>query len=445
MIKTNKIYMMAQYKDNSWEQWISLILDWLKFIRIVGAPQTIVFNEEPSEFFKIEEVEKRVYSFSTTEKMWIKIDSNIGEFQLFLNNLSIREHNLMDFDSYSANKNMIEDYFDQRLVEAGIYGYIRSFDEYLYNNVETLEKRTFENESEQRKLAKYLIKDGGVAVDCNQLNGYDMYCESLCFTSCWKMYYSRVYYQIIPKIIFLELQQVQEITELPNDCIKISLFEDPLAWDLTVNEKYQYFFRDQIGFDQFNWENGTGVLRPVFIEYLFTETSIQTVQYQNDYFQPTEKNQATHFVTRSYNLNNQTYVEERTKGTLDLPAYFPWIDEMNSHMMTYRIINPYQTTDNGVTAYEFYIRELLEINVLNSKYQKFILTLTFYIPEEAISNVPFKFLESKMVDVNFANLNHQKQLCTFQAIKGNNHLQIIFLADNQLKINEKVSGIKHLK
>lgn len=427
MKKTEKIYMVAQQANSSLEELKQGVSDWLSFLRILTTPESYRLDDAEFQEFDLLALKNRIQQLTDTDDLWFKVNSPGGEFQLHISKLALHERTILDGNVFLTYQQMIENYYDTKMIRNGIYAYIRALDEQLYNNVENVAKRTFESDTEIRALPKRYNSKKEVIVDCNQLAGYDVYFKGLCLTSCWKMYYSSVYYQLIPKSIFLEVQQVHEVAELENQLVKITLFKDPFNWNLPVNLKYQRLFRDQMGFDQLAWSNGTGVLRPPYMEYAFTDEMIQTVQYQNDYFQPVEKKDATYFVTRSYDYLHQKYNENRTKGILNAQAYFPWIDEKSRKMMNYRVLNPEMTIDGGLSAYEFYIRQFLEINVLDQKYDDFVSVLRFYLPKEAIKEVPLEALWDKLIDVNISNLK-QKELSTrFDLKKAKNHLRVVFL------------------
>ncbi|WP_429949082.1 hypothetical protein [Enterococcus sp. AZ101] len=439
MEKTNKMYIVAARTDFSLEELKQAIFDWLSFLRILTIPESCCFGDEVAEVFDLLTFTQRIQMLTEKENIWIKVNAQGGEFQLHISKLSIHERTILDSSIFLSQQKMIENYCDTRMVKNGIYGYIRSLDEYLYNNVETIEKRNFETESEIAQLPKRYNSDKTVIVDCNQLAGYDIYFKGLCLTSCWKMYYSSLYYQFIPKPIFLEVQQVQSVEELDNQLIKITLFNHPSNWDLPINKKYQRLFRDQMGYDQLVWNNGTGVLRPPFIEYAFVEEVVQTVQYQNSYYQPVEKKQATYFVTRSYDNLRQKNIVKRTRGILNAQAYFPWIDEKSQKMMNYRVVDPEMAIDEGLLAYEFYIRQFLEIEVLDQKYDEFVSVLRFYLPKEAIKQIPLEALWDKLFDVNISNLKQKESSTRFDLKKAKNHLRVVFLDASYLEnVNQTI-------
>ncbi|MFD2388284.1 hypothetical protein [Enterococcus rivorum] len=293
MSKTNKMYMVAQLAGFSLTDLQQEILDWLSLVRILTTPKTFQWGTEIATDFDLKELQAKIQALSEEENLWLKLKCQGGEFQLHIANLTLFMRNIIDTEIYSENALMIEDYFDTRVIKNGIYAQIRSLDEYLYNNVEKIEKRKFDSEKEISNLPKRYNNEKEIVIDCNQLAGYDVDFRGLSLTSCWKMYYSNIYFQIIPKQVFLEVQQVQKIEELDHDVVKITLFNSPENWQMDVNKNFQRLFRDQMGFDQLAWNNGVGVLRAPFIEFAFVDDMIQTVQYQNDQLQPVEKKSAT--------------------------------------------------------------------------------------------------------------------------------------------------------
>ncbi|MHC5226849.1 hypothetical protein ACYSNW_01075 [Enterococcus sp. LJL99] len=431
--KTNKIYMVNQFETTTLEELKDSLLDWLFFIRIVTTPVTFRFGEEPVEDFDVTEISRKIATLERQENLWIKVNAEEGEFQIHVVDKRFLERTIIQLPVFLAHEAMIENYYDTRIEAFGVFGFMRPLNEYLYNNIEKIDRRTFETAEETEKLPKRYNDSKEIVVDCNQLAGFDLYYKGLCFTSCWKMYFSDAYFTIIPKQIFLEIQQVHSVQELKNNHIKITLFANPVNWDKEVNQVYQRLFRDQLGFDQLGWNNGIGVLRPPYIEYAFTEDAIQTVQYQNHQFQPVEKKKATHFVTRSYNPLNKEYVENRTNGILNAQAYFPWVDESNQRMMNYRVLDPDLTIDNGISAYEFYIRQFLEIDINDEKYQTFTSVLRFYLPKEAMAAVPFKALQDNLNDINISNLTQKEHSARFDLRKARNHLQVVFLDYSRLE------------
>lgn len=273
---------------------------------------------------------------------------------------------------------------------------------------------------------------GEVIIDCNQFSGYDLSHEGLRFTSCWEMYYSPHYYRMIPKQVFLDIQQVEYVKEHQNGIISVQIYRDPFKWQEAVNLQFQMYYRDQLGFDHLAWDNGVGILKAPFIEYVYTEQSIQTIQYQNEKMQSTQKKYASFFVTRSYNFVKDEYREKRIKGRLNTQAYFLWIDEQRAQMMFYKIIDPRISLDNGIEAYCYYIREYLEISVEDEKYQEYLVTLRFYIPSENLMQLPLNEIREKLSYIKFKRFRRRRGRFSFDLKKGGNHLRVEIYDDSRL-------------
>ncbi|SJZ78952.1 hypothetical protein SAMN02745116_01431 [Pilibacter termitis] len=442
MMKTQKkIYMVAQYIDYHLDELQTSIADWMILIRVLSEPATFQINQENARKFDVEEVISRIEHVSMEDDFWWRITGDAGEFQVHVYKGTLFFRNLFFDEVFFQNEPMIFDYFDHRMSEHGLYGYLRSYDEYLYSNTSRLEDRAiFEEEEITEKLPKMYNRHQRLIVDCNQLAGYDTFFKGLCLTSCWKMYFSKYYYNVIPRPILEEVQQVEEIETLENDVMKISLYKNPNNWQHEANQKSQRLFRDQIGVDGLAWSNGVGILREPFIEYAFTDNIVHTVQYQNQQGQPIEKKKATHFVTRTFDFLHDDYREQRMFGTLNSQAFFPWVDDAGRKMMNYRVLNPSLTLDEGASAYEFYIREFLEVELEDDKeYEHYTSVLRFYVPKHNIQKLPIEELKQRLEDVSFTELKNKTEYPSYDLKKGKNHLRIIFFDYEQLDFLHKVN------
>lgn len=432
MKKTEKIYLMLQRATSSKEQLQQEVFDWIVFLRLITTPMSYRLDGEAFENFELSILHHKIRALTESDQLVIEVRSDKGEFQLMITSCDIQERAAFEKIVFITYQQLIEDYCDTKMTSTGIYGYIRSLDEQLYNNVEIIDQRIFDEQHESDELPKRYNDQQQIIVDCNQLSGYDIYYQELCWTSCWRMYYSDQYFRIVPKEIFLEIQQVESLVELSKRMLRITLYKNPFNWQHPTNQSHQRLFRDQLGIDQLVWANGIGVLRPPFIEYAFSETTIQTVQYQNDHFQPVAKQEATYFVTRFYDSKQQNFHVSRTHGVLNAQAYFPWIDKKSQKMMNYRVVNPEKAIDNGLTAYEFYIRQFLEIDVVDPKYNEFVSILRFYLPKEATKTLPLEALWERLMDINISNLKQKDYVTRFDLKKAKNHLQVVFLEEEQL-------------
>ena len=420
--------MMLQLTELNQFEKKNQIEDWLAFIRMLITPAYFQSSHRGMRSFELKEFQQVLLQESFLEFGWIFIGNDENEFSVHFDGQELVMKNIFEKSLMDKSASVIRDYIRTRMFQYGVVAYLRSYDEFVYNNTTNIDERLLiETQEEIRFLPKIKRADGEIIIDCNQFSGYDLSYQGLCFTSCWEMYYSPYYYRVIPKQVFLDVQQVEWVKEYENQVVGIQLYCDPFNWKAKVNQQFQTYYRDQLGFDHLVWDNGVGVLKTPFIEYAYTDKSVQSVQYQNRLMQPAPKNKATFFVTKSYNFEKDEYKEKRMKGALDTQAYFPWLDEQCAQMMIYKVIDPSVTLDNGVGAYCYYIREYLEITVEDEKYQEYLLILRFYIPSDILKRVPLKEIREKLSDIKFKRLRKRRDRLTFDVKKDIHHLRVEIL------------------
>lgn len=278
----------------------------------------------------------------------------------------------------------------------GVFAYVRSLEEYLSHNIQSLSDREEDELTFPQDLPKMYNEEREIIVDCSQLAGFDVSFRSLCLTSCWKMWVTSAYYHFIPKKAFLDVQQVERIEELANDVVQITLYESPFEWRKERNIAFQYLYRDQLGFDQFEWSNGVGVLREPYTEFVQLGTRTQMIQYQNTSLQPTMKSQARHFTTHLYGMTELDHIEGRRFGQLNERAYFPWQDVSKKTMLAYWILNPLYTLDSGVNAFSFYIQQYLDAKLKSESEDHYQAILRFYVPGELLTGLPLDELTQSL-------------------------------------------------
>lgn len=415
------------------------IEDWLAFIRMLITPSYFQSSHQRMSLFELKKFQQALLQESILEFGWIVIGNDENEFSVHFDGQELVMKNIFEkllMDQFAL---VIRDYIRTRMFQYGVVAYLRSYDEFVYNNTTNIDERLLiETQEEIRLLPKIKRADGEIIVDCNQFSGYDLSYQGLCFTSCWEMYYSTYYYRVIPKQVFLDVQQVEWVKEYENQVVGIQLYRDPFNWKAKVNQQFQTYYRDQLGFDHLAWDNGIGVLKTPFIEYVYTDKSVQSVQYQNRMMQPTSKNKATFFVTKSYNFEKDEYKEKRKNGALNIQAYFPWLDEQCAQMMFYKVIDPSVTLDNGVGAYCYYIREYLEITVEDEKYQEYLLILRLYVPSDILKRIPLEEIREKLSDIKFKRLRKRRDRLTFDVNKDIHHLRVEILDYPKLEQLETV-------
>ncbi len=406
----------------------SQIEDWLFLVRMLFIPSYFHSSHHAMSRFELKSVQQRLLQEGSQDFGWFVIGNEENECSFHFEGEEVVIKSIFDKKLFYEYDSIIRDYIKTRMHPHGIFAYLRPYNEFIYNNTKDIRERLlFETEKEVNSLPRIKQPDGKVIIDCNQFFGYDLVYQGLCFTSCWEMYYSSYYYRVIPKQVFLEVQQVEWVKEYENELIGVQLYRDPFNWKAEVNQQFQSYYRDQLGFDHLAWDNGVGLLKNPFIEYAYTENSVQSVQYQNRLMQPTPKKKATFFVTRSYNFVKNEYREKRVKGSLNTQAYFPWVDEQRAQMMSYKVIDPSVTLDNGIAAYCYYIREYLEIAVEDEKYQEYLLILRLYVPSDILSKLPLDEIRMELSDIKFKRFRKRRGRLTFDVKKGHHHLRVEIL------------------
>lgn len=427
MRKEEAIYGVIQYHSLTVNTTKRHLQDWLILVRILYTPEQMVLNNEKPTAFSLAKCTKVIQDLKESDDLSLKIFTSENESSFHLVEGNLLEKHLFSRNVFLTHKETITSYVAFQMKTKGLFGYLRSYDEFLYNNEENVQlRRKFEDSETIAGHPKIRIDDE-VFIDCNQFAGYDIFYKGFCLTSCWQMYFSQRYHQIIPLRIIEEVQQVERVVKLSDEVIMVELYRDPFKWEDPLNLAYQRLFRDQMGIDQLAWNNGVGILREPFIEYAYSDNMIQTVSYQNEKLQPTNKKAATHFVTRTYDILRGQYQERRIKGVLNAQAYFPWVDEQGMKMMNYLVINPSYALDDGLAAYHFYIRNYLEVEVSDARYHEYTAILNIYIPDELLVKIPYEQLKQRMPDVQMSHLKKRKNRSFCNLKKGNNHLKVNFV------------------
>lgn len=421
----DKLFITIQLTNLSKIQREREIRDWLFFIRMIFKPSFFQSSHQEMKMFDLKKdtflsLQENQFPFG-----WLIIGDDQNKCSFHFDGQQLIIKNILKKENFWQNETIIRDYIQMKMVHHGVFAYLRSYNEYIYHNTKQINERLrFETKEQIEHLPKMKEKSGEIVVDCNQFPGYDLSHEGLCFTSCWEMYYSPYYYRMIPKQVFLDVQQVEYVKEYENGVIGIQIYRNPFKWREEVNLQFQSYYRDQLGFDHLAWDNGIGLLKAPFIEYAYTDQSIQSVQYQNKQMQPTQKKNATFFVTRSYNFVKDEYREKRVSGKLNTQAYFPWVDEQRVQMMFYKVIDPRVSLDNGIKAYCYYIREYLEVAVEDKKYQEYLVTLRLYVPTENLTQLPINEIRDQLPDIKFKRFRKRHGRISFDVKKGDNHLRV---------------------
>ncbi|MBO1300832.1 MULTISPECIES: hypothetical protein [unclassified Enterococcus] len=424
--------VMKRERENEKEE----AYDWSVLTRILLVPEFFQSSRQIKEPYTLVKLKQALDEIDDREIGWLEIIERdfVCRFEFGYHHLQVDYQ--FTWKIFEKNESVIRNYLQTKMQKHGIFAYMRSVEEYLYHNTQSIDERlTFESSQMIDKLPKIKGSDGQVIVDCNQFPGYDLMVEGRCFTSCWEMYYSSYYYRLIPKEIFLEVQQVEKITQFDNQVIGIQLYRDPFRWQSETNLKFQQYYRDQLGFDHLSWDNGVGLLKEPFVEYAYTKDSLQSVQYQNHLMQPTEKKKATFFVTRNYDFATYDYKEKRARGVLNRQAFFPWVDENHSQLICYKVIDPTFTLDNGIDAYAYYINEYLNVEAPDEMYRDYLTSLRIYVPTKFLSDFPMEEISDRLSTIKFKRIRKRKGRLSFDAVQGEKRLRVVLLDQAELTGN----------
>ena len=441
MEEKQKIYSVCQLYDLEQTAIQSKTNDWLVMSRLLLEPDKMWINGN-EQAFNQEILQQTISGFGTKEDCWLQVKSEHEEATIHVLGDTLFEKNILYKENFYYWEAVYLDYLKTRLIEHGFFAYIRSYEEYLYHNTGDLSKRrSFETADETNLLPKMKGLNGDVVVDCNPFPGYDVFYKGVCLTSCWWLFLGAPYKKLFAKQLLLEIQQVENVSELGNG-VFFELYKDPFQWKDSANLRFQQLFRDQLGISQLSYTNGVGLLKQPLIEFAFDDTVIQTVQYQNEQFQPTEKSEASYFVTRTYNFLTNQYRVNRMKGGLNALAYFPWIDDESERMMNYHILYPELTLDKGLAAFEYYIRDSIEFEIQDMRYKDYTAVLQLFIPKKAFLDFPLDELKFALRDMTIHQVSRKNDSLTFSLEKEAKHLTVSFIdqkkvsAKNQLDILE---------
>ncbi|MDU5334795.1 hypothetical protein [Enterococcus sp.] len=441
MEKNQKLYSVSQLYDLKQADIQLTITDWLVMSRLLLEPDKMLINGKEQEFNQ-EHLQRTITEFGLKEDFWLQLKNAEEETTIHLLGDSLFEKSIINEKNFYYWENVYLDYLRSRLIKHGFFAYIRSYDEYLYHNTSELSKRrSFESAEETKVLPKMKGLNGDVVVDCNPFPGYDVFYKGVCLTACWWLFLGAPYKKLFAKQLLLEIQQVDQVAELGSG-VFFELYKDPFQWQDAANLRFQQLFRDQLGISQLSYTNGVGILKQPYIEFAFEDTVIQTVQYQNEQFQPTEKSDASYFVTRTYNFLTNQYRVNRMKGGLNALAYFPWIDDESERMMNYHILYPELTLDKGLAAFEYYIRDSIEFEIQDMRYKDYTAVLQLFIPKKAFLDFPLDELKLALKDMTIHQVSRKNDSLTFSLEKEAKHLIVSFIdqkkvsAKNQLDILE---------
>lgn len=406
MTNQNRIYIKFESKMIfSATELSEIVYDWYVLNKIISSPHELLIETSNNlSSFSEKEFTSMLQSIKQDEtatkllqeKHTYIIKTPLGESRLILEEARVIEYFLVNHKKFKQQNVVILDYLDHKMTVCGKYAYVRDYAEYLMNNLEIIKEREEKVPEELEKVRLMKDDEGQTQIDCSQFFGYDLFYKNLCFTSCWKMWFSDDYYHIVPKQAFLDVQQVDDVKELFGNVVRITIFDEPLEWAKEPNYTYQKLFRRQLGFEQLEWSNGVGVLHEPFVEFIKNRNVTQMIQYQNKQMQPSEKTDAVHFTTRTFNYEQNFYAENRCYGKLNSQAYFPFTTGKNNDQLAYWILNTEYSVDDGEDSFLFYIDYYLKAKKSYFKMGDNRTKLYFYLRRDLLEKVPRKRLIKKL-------------------------------------------------
>ncbi|MCH0467578.1 hypothetical protein KEK01_12675, partial [Enterococcus faecium] len=168
--------------------------------RLLIQPTFIRSFTQQADPYDLRKLQEKIMLASVRDESWLVVgnDENECSFRLEDNQLLIK--NVLSISVFKEKQFLIRDFIQKKMIAHGVFAYMRAYSEFIYHNTKQISQRLlFEKKDEIEHLPKMKQQNGEVVVDCNQFPGYDLFYQGLCFTSCWEMYYSRYYHQIIPK------------------------------------------------------------------------------------------------------------------------------------------------------------------------------------------------------------------------------------------------------
>ncbi|MFC4771645.1 hypothetical protein [Enterococcus hermanniensis] len=437
-----RLYSLSQLHHLEQNDLQVILTDWLIISRLLFEPDEMIINgvEQP---FKQNELKQLLIDCRINDDVWVQLKNKYEETSIHLLGDTLLEKSILQKHTFEYWEVVYLDYLNQRLEKFGSFAYLRSYEEYLFHNTSDLsDRRIFESAEETQELPKMKGLNGDLTVDCNTFPGYDVFYKGVCLTSCWRIFLGRHYQKLFAKPLLLEIQQVESVNEVGSG-IWFELYKDPFQWNEPANLKFQQLFRDQLGISQLAYTNGVGTLRQPYIEFAFDDTIVQTVQYQNDQFQPIEKSQASYFVTRTYDFLTNHYQVNRMKGGLNALAYFPWIDDDSERMMNYRVLYPELTLDKGLRAFEYYIRSSIEYEIQDMRYQDYTAILQLFIPKHAFLDFPTEELKKRLKDMTIHQISRKNDSLTFSLEKEGKHLMVYFIDQKKVAAKNRLDVLEN--
>lgn len=173
---TNKMFITIQYINLNDQMIKRHLQDWLVFTRLLYTPAKMIINHEKAQPFSLRRVHQLLNKLTEHEDLEFVVKNGPNESYFHLVDGNLLEKHLVTQDIFLKQKQMILNYMDIKMSKRGLFGYLRSYDEYLYHNTEEIKMRlAFEETQAIEQLPKIRNQKNEIVVDCNQFAGYDIF------------------------------------------------------------------------------------------------------------------------------------------------------------------------------------------------------------------------------------------------------------------------------
>lgn len=159
---------------------------------------------------------------------------------------------ILEQDIFEENKKFILSLLNKFMVEnKGIVAHVCSLDDWFWQNNEDLHVYQIRSKSiENIKIKKSEIFTDKDIVDIEFNPGHFHNVNGLMFGSCWMMWYGEGFFKYIPKQVLENFKECYENKQISEDCIRITLYENPWQYGKEENRDKQWSFRKNVGIDE---------------------------------------------------------------------------------------------------------------------------------------------------------------------------------------------------
>ncbi len=148
---------------------LRLLIEKLLLVRLSYQPTEYYYNQQAKKPYDLDEVSQLLHSAPEEINTELIVTDGKNESSIHIIQEAVLQRHLFTKDVFSTQKPVILSYFDETMQREGLFGYLRSYDEYLMHNVEGIEKRqNFQSIAEINALPKRKNFEQEIVIDCNQ-------------------------------------------------------------------------------------------------------------------------------------------------------------------------------------------------------------------------------------------------------------------------------------